>query len=100
MFPYILLILMVLWQCAVVGYTFSLAGNAADQAARAGAVGEDCGAAASRHVGSAWEVATSCGGDPVVSATVRLTVPVLAPGVFNLPLTITGKAAAVKEEVD
>ena len=34
--PLIILLLAVLWQCALIGYTFSLAGNAADVGARAG----------------------------------------------------------------
>ncbi|WP_328968782.1 TadE/TadG family type IV pilus assembly protein [Streptomyces sp. NBC_00239] len=101
MFPYILLILMVLWQCVVVGYTFSLAGNAADEAARAGAVGEDCAAAAGEHVGSAWGIEVSCPPDgQLVHATVALQVPVLSPSLFNLNLTITGEAAAVNERED
>ena len=38
--PLILLLLVALWQCALVGYTFVLAGNAADEGARAGAAAE------------------------------------------------------------
>ncbi|MER7398011.1 TadE/TadG family type IV pilus assembly protein, partial [Streptomyces sp. NPDC000151] len=37
MLPLILVTLVLLWQCALVGFTYTLAGNAADQAARAGA---------------------------------------------------------------
>ena len=33
-FPFIILIMLVLWECALIGYTFSLAGNAADVGAR------------------------------------------------------------------
>ncbi len=36
MTPAILVTLVVLWQLVLVGYTFTLAGNAADEAARAG----------------------------------------------------------------
>ena len=39
-FPLMLLVLVVLWQCALIGYTFSLAGNAADRGVRAGTVSE------------------------------------------------------------
>ncbi len=36
MTPTIIVTLVVLWQLVLVGYTFTLAGNAADEAARAG----------------------------------------------------------------
>ncbi|WP_331448102.1 TadE/TadG family type IV pilus assembly protein [Streptomyces xanthochromogenes] len=41
--PLILLLLVALWQCALVGYAFVLAGNAADEGARAGAAAENGG---------------------------------------------------------
>ena len=52
-----------LWQCVLYGYTYSLAGNAADEAARAAtaayAVSGDAAARArrraSRHLPGAWQ---------------------------------------------
>ncbi len=35
MFPLVLVVMALLWECALFGYTYSLAGNAADEAARA-----------------------------------------------------------------
>ncbi|MCT4355557.1 pilus assembly protein [Streptomyces sp. Je 1-79] len=100
MVPLILITLAVLWQCVLVGYTFTLAGNAADEAARAGAVGGDCQEAGRRHLGGAWsgaEVACPTSGD-MVQATVKLKVPVLIPGVVSFPFPVTGEAGAVKED--
>ncbi|MFE9258894.1 TadE/TadG family type IV pilus assembly protein [Streptomyces sp. NPDC006879] len=101
-FPLILLTLAVLWQCAMVGYAFSLAGNAADEGARAGTVGGDCVSAASRYLPSGWSAAPACGrnGADLYTATVRLRVPALFPGTgFDLPLTVTGKASAAYERI-
>ncbi|MFB7373332.1 TadE/TadG family type IV pilus assembly protein [Streptomyces sp. NPDC056222] len=103
MVPLILLTLVLLWQCVLVGYTFTLAGNAADEAARAGAVGGDCGEAGTRHLDGAWAsgASVSCapsGSGDMVTATVRLKVPVLFPGAISFPFTVTGEAGAVKEE--
>lgn len=100
MLPLILLTLVLLWQCVLIGYTYTLAGNAADEAARAGAVGDDCGEAARRHLDGAWAsgASVSCpesGG--LVRATVTLRVPVLFPGTVSFPFDVTGEAAAVWE---
>lgn len=100
MVPLIVLTLVLLWQCVLVGYTFTLAGNAADEAARAAAVGDDCGAAARRHLDGAWArgASASCGreGD-LVHAEVELQVPVLFPGAISFPFDVTGEAGAVWE---
>ncbi|MEE1927808.1 TadE/TadG family type IV pilus assembly protein [Streptomyces sp. TRM 70351] len=101
MVPLILLTLVLLWQFVLVGYTFTLAGNAADEAARAGAVGDDCAAAASADLPAAWRsgAAVGCGeSGGLVTATVTLTVPVLFPGAVSFPFDVTGDAAAVSEE--
>ncbi|MFD7322354.1 TadE/TadG family type IV pilus assembly protein [Streptomyces sp. NPDC059875] len=103
MVPLILLTLVLLWQCVLVGYTFTLAGNAADEAVRAGAVEGDCREAGMRHLEGAWaagaEVACAPEGG-MVHATVRLKVPVLFPGAVSFPFTVTGEAGAVREEED
>lgn len=100
MVPLILITLVLLWQCVLVGYTFTLAANAADEAARAGAVGGDCEAAGRRHLGGAWADAdVVCGGSgELFQATVKLQVPVLAPGAISFPFKVQGEAGAVREK--
>ncbi|MFF5281510.1 TadE/TadG family type IV pilus assembly protein [Streptomyces sp. NPDC013171] len=100
MVPLILLTLALLWQVVLVGYTYTLAGNAADEAARAYAVGDDCGEAARRHLDGAWasglkEPNCSEGGG-MVTAVVTIRVPVLFPGVGGL-FDVEAKAGAVSE---
>ncbi|GHA80802.1 MULTISPECIES: TadE family protein [Streptomyces] len=103
--PFIILLLVALWQCALIGYTFSLAGNAADVGARAGTGAEwgrseACAQAATEDLPGAWSSAAdvSCSTEPgLYRAEVRLKVPVLVPGVLDFPMTVTGDAAAVKE---
>lgn len=100
MVPVILITLALLWQVVLVGYTYTLAGNAADEAARAAAVGEDCGEAALRHLDGAWRsgASPSCStGGGMVTAVVKIRVPVLVPGLGEL-FPVQGKAAAVWEE--
>ncbi|WP_233581047.1 TadE/TadG family type IV pilus assembly protein [Streptomyces triticirhizae] len=102
-FPLVLLMMAVIWQCVLIGYTFSLAGNAADEAARAAAAargdpGGACASAAEEHVPSAWEITVDCPLEGEVrTARVGLKVPVLFPGAFDLPMTVTGTAGAVEE---
>jgi pilus assembly protein CpaE len=99
--PLILLVLLLVWQFVLLGYTFTLAGDAADRAARAVAVGEDPTAAAERDLPSAWAsgAAVSTGGSgDVVTAHVALRVPVLVPGFAAFPFTVDGDAGAAKEQ--
>ncbi|MFE6284807.1 TadE/TadG family type IV pilus assembly protein [Streptomyces sp. NPDC057877] len=105
MTPLIILTLVLLWQFVLVGYTFTLAGNAADEAARAGTAAEDrqaaCEAAAMEDLPGAWEGAASvsCGeSGGLVTADVRLEVPVLFPGAVGFPFQVDGHAGAVVEE--
>jgi hypothetical protein len=105
MTPLIILTLVLLWQAVLVGYTFTLAGNAADEAVRAGtavppgARQAACSAAGLKHLSAAWRgsAAVSCGGSGYVTADVRLHVPVLFPGLIDFPATVTGHAGAVEE---
>ncbi|WP_240138779.1 pilus assembly protein [Streptomyces sp. MUM 178J] len=106
MVPIILVTLAVLWQSALVGYTLVLAGNAADQAVRAGTVAEGgahaaCERAGGEHIPGAWSYDIDCGrqGD-VFTARADLRVPLLFPGAFNLPVTVPGRAAAATERRD
>lgn len=94
--PLILLLLVALWQCALVGYTFVLAGNAADEGARAGAAGGSCETAALHEVPSAFEGAALCQDGAMYRATVTLHIPILIPGVLN-GFPVDGTAAHVKE---
>ncbi|MEU6483217.1 pilus assembly protein [Streptomyces sp. NPDC046887] len=102
MVPIVLGTIALLWQTALVGYTFALAGNAADEAARAGAVSGAgaCQAAAARTVNGSWSASAACGesGD-LYTATVTMNMPVLFPG-FDVPVPVNGTAAVASEEVD
>ncbi|MEU0403904.1 TadE/TadG family type IV pilus assembly protein [Streptomyces sp. NPDC006197] len=101
MVPLILLTLALLWQVVLVGYTYTLAGNAADEAARACAVGDDGPAAAGRHIDGAWSASGGDCGDTsggMVHVQVQVQVPALVPGFGGL-FPVTAEAGAVLEEV-
>lgn len=101
MVPLILLLVAAVWECVLIGYAFSLAGNAADEAARAGAVKGDgaCAAAGVEHIGGAWAPEVECGraGD-VYQAKVTLGIPVLFPGLDFGEIHGKGGAAMEREE--
>ncbi|MEU8525006.1 TadE family protein [Streptomyces sp. NPDC048629] len=109
--PMMLAVLVILWQCALTGYTFALAGNAADKGVRAGTVSEmiwlppfgralACKKAAEEDLPGPWreDAYVNCGpeGD-LVTADVRLKVPLLFPGGPSTGLTIPVESAAVRE---
>lgn len=106
MVPIILVTMVVLWQAALVGYTFVLAGNAADKAVSAGTATEGernaaCESAGREDVPGAWEHSIGCYQDgDLVKAEANLEVPLLFPGGFNLPITVPGRAAAATERRD
>ncbi|MFH8471539.1 septum formation initiator [Streptomyces sp. NPDC018000] len=102
MTPLIILLAVVLWQCALIGYTFSLAGNAADQAAHQGAVTQgfrlrECQEAAKKDLPKAWRKSmkpSKCRhSSGMYKAEVRLQVPVLVPGVLDWPFPVKGNGA-------
>ncbi|MGW6465314.1 TadE family protein [Streptomyces rubiginosohelvolus] len=106
MTPFIILIMLVLWECALIGYTFSLAGNAADVGARKGsgaefAPGMACRQGALKDLPDAWSknAVVECGGtnNRLYEATVKLKVPVLVPGLFGLDTEIEGTAGSPRE---
>ncbi|MFD3519648.1 TadE/TadG family type IV pilus assembly protein [Streptomyces sp. NPDC058653] len=104
MVPIILITAVMLWQAALVGYTFSLAGNAADEAVRAATVAEAyemeaaCEEAGERRLPDAWESDINCYQDgELIEAEVNLDVPLLFPGSLSVPIEIPGRSAAVKE---
>ncbi|MDT9698833.1 pilus assembly protein [Streptomyces sp. P17] len=109
MTPLIILTLVLLWQCALLGYTFTLAGNAADEAVRAGTAADPgarqgaCRTAGLDKLPGAWEggaEVTCATGGGYVTAEVRLKVPVLFPGSIGFPFTVEGRAGAVEEATD
>ncbi|MGW2328812.1 AAA family ATPase [Streptomyces sp. NPDC001700] len=100
--PLALIVLAVVWQVVLVGYTYSLAGNAADKGARAGAAGGAgaCQSAAQDDIPGSWSAEVDCpgGGDGAVyRTTVKLTVPILFPGAADFPWMVTGSAGAADE---
>ncbi|MFI0940727.1 CpaE family protein [Streptomyces sp. NPDC021020] len=104
MTPIILVTLILVWQAVLAGYTFTLAGNAADEAARAAAVAADPRAAAQEAAESdlpgAWVDSMQVKATPedgTVSVTVTLKVPVLFPGAIDFPAKIHGHARIPRE---
>lgn len=105
MTPTIIVTLIALWQVVLVGYTFILAGNAADEAVRKATATEPgarqaaCEAAGLQHLSEAWRgsAEVTCGGSGYVTADVRLEVPILFPGTLSVPIPVSGHAGAVEE---
>ncbi|MFC9679951.1 TadE/TadG family type IV pilus assembly protein [Streptomyces sp. NPDC056948] len=105
MTPTIIVTLIALWQIVLVGYTYTLAGNAADEAVRAatatelGARDGACQAAGLKHLSDAWRsgAEVTCGGSGYVTADVKLEVPILFPGTLSVPFPVRGHAGAVEE---
>ncbi|MFE6038233.1 pilus assembly protein [Streptomyces sp. NPDC056452] len=98
--PLILITLALMWQGAVIGYTFMLAGNAADKAVTAATTANGSALLACREAGredlpSAWDANFNChsSGD-LMTSRVDVKVPLLFPGGFNTPMTLTGEASA------
>ncbi|GAA0327032.1 AAA family ATPase [Streptomyces turgidiscabies] len=107
MFPLLLVVMSILWQCVLYGYTYSLAGNAADEAARAataayaldpGGYEGACESAGGEHLPGAWNgAAINCGPQgEVMKATVSAQVPLFFPG-FDVNWTVNGEAGAALE---
>ncbi|WP_327254680.1 TadE/TadG family type IV pilus assembly protein [Streptomyces sp. NBC_01244] len=101
MLPFILLIVVAVWECVLIGYAYSLAGNAADEAARVGAVDGvgACQEAAAEHISEAWDMGTpNCYvSGKLFKAEVTLNLPVLLPG-LNLDIDIVGTGGSPNEE--
>ncbi|HBF85106.1 MAG TPA: TadE family protein [Streptomyces sp.] len=101
--PLILVTLALLWQAAVIGYAFTLAGNAADKAVSAATTTDGsrqaaCARAGREDLPGSWAADFSCSRDgDMVRAEVALKVPLLFPGAFNLPFTVPAEAAAAVE---
>ncbi|MEU4844957.1 TadE family protein [Streptomyces gilvosporeus] len=106
--PLIALVLILLWQFVLTGYTYSLAADSADRGARAATALDTggpgaCHAAALRDLPAAWRggTTTDCHTEAGLwKATVRIKVPVLFPGAASFPWTVSGSAGAAKEARD
>lgn len=106
MFPLILVTMAILWQAALYGYTYSLAGNAADEAARAataayavdGDVAGACQAAGAQNLPGAWnDTSIDCAPNgSIMQAEVEANVPLFFPG-FDAGWTVNGEAGAALE---
>jgi pilus assembly protein CpaE len=103
MTPVILITLLLIWQAVLAGYTFTLAGNAADEAARAAAVGADSNAAGLGDLPGAWRDAARVGApsraDGQVEVTVTLKMPLLVPGIGDF-VPISGHAKTLDETAE
>ncbi|MGW7494861.1 pilus assembly protein [Streptomyces luteogriseus] len=105
MTPTIIVTLIALWQVVLVGYTYTLAGNAADEAVRQGTAAEPgvrqgvCEQAGKDKLSDAWRSGAdvTCRGSGYVTADVALEVPVLFPGTLSFGFTVEGHAGAVEE---
>ncbi|MGY1497908.1 AAA family ATPase [Streptomyces sp. QTS52] len=107
MFPLLLVVMSILWQCVLYGYTYSLAGNAADEAARAATAAYAldptsyagaCESAGGENLPGAWNgAAISCAPEgEIMKATVSAQVPLFFPG-FDVNWTVNGEAGAALE---
>lgn len=101
MLPFILLIVVAVWQCVLIGYAYSLVGNAADEAARAGAVHgpEACEAAGLEHISGGWDnVRVDCTpSGNLYKAEVSMNLRVLFRG-FDIGVRITGNGGSLNEK--
>lgn len=106
MTPLIIVTLVLMWQFVLVGYTFTLAGNAADEAVRAGTAASPyereakCEQAGLDKLSDAWRgnATVDCTtANGYVKSSVSLKVPVLFPGSIAFPFTVHGNAGAVEE---
>ncbi|MFF8842687.1 TadE family protein [Streptomyces sp. NPDC015127] len=104
MLPLIAVVCVLLWQSALLGYTYIRAGNAADEGARQGAAdapdpGGRCKAAAEEDLGTWRPAQVDCGpaSGGMYEAEVTLKVPVLFPGFVDFPFDVKGHAGAVAE---
>ncbi len=107
MTPLIILTLVLLWQFVLVGYTWTLAGNAADEAVRQAAAAHPddrqkvCDEAGKDKLPNAWAGDAEVGcttANGYVRARVVLGVPVLFPGSIAFPFEVEGNAGAIEED--
>ena len=92
----IVTVILMLWQIALVGYTFVLADHAAREGARAAAVNEDAEDAALEDVPGAWREDTEVEAEDE-SVEVRMDVPVIVPG-LSAPFALRAREGVVDED--
>lgn len=94
--PLIVLGLLLVWQMTLIGFTFVLSGNAAQEGSRALAVGSDVQAAAADNLPPAWQdrLEVQQGDDWV---EVRLGFPIVFPR-WQTPPMVTSRMGTVVEE--
>lgn len=94
--PLLALTVLLVWQLALIGYTFVLSGNAAQEGSRALAVGSDVRAAAEANLPPAWQdrLEVEEGGSWV---EVRLGFPIVWPN-WQTPPLVTSRMGTVIEE--
>jgi pilus assembly protein CpaE len=95
MLPILIIILLGLWEIALVGYTDVLASNSAREASRAWAVGEPCRPPAEKPLPSAWRDDMKAVMRPD-GVTVTLKVPFVLPWVDS-PFKISDHKTTVRE---
>ena len=97
MLPVVALLVLLVWQVGLTGVSLALTGHAADEAARAAAVGEDVDRALDAvpsWFGQDMTVSTSGSGD---SVRVRTLLPILAPGFTNEAWSFSTDVGVVRE---
>ncbi|MFI9721716.1 pilus assembly protein [Streptomyces sp. NPDC052396] len=95
----VLVALAVVWQCVLVGYTYSLAGHAADRGARAQATGRDCRAAVRADLPADWPGRPRCEQDGASYKTVVvLKVPLMLPGHINWPWPVRSSYTVTRDD--
>ncbi len=101
--PIAIVVLLVIWQIVIVGATFVFAGHAARVGARALAVGDPVATAAQRDLPAGWQQGTtvSKGADVhgVQSVSVSVPVPLLLPGLVNLPSIQSSAHTVIEDEL-
>ncbi|MBV9413855.1 MAG: pilus assembly protein, partial [Solirubrobacterales bacterium] len=100
--PLLVLVLVLVWQVVLVGMTYVFASHAARAGARALAVSDPVDPAAVKDLPAAWRGGTVVSPSPddhgYRSVEVKVKLPVLIPGVLDLPVTIDSSAGTVIED--
>lgn len=96
--PVVLLVAVLAWQAALYGLSFVWVGHASNAAARALAVGADPAVAARDAVPASVADDLTVSPSPATATVhVRLAVPMVAPGVARLPVTVSAAKGVVRE---
>ena len=97
--PLLFIVVILLWQIVLVGMTFTFSGHAARAGARAFAVGDPVAPAATGKIPAAWRDGATVSQDQSQSSVeVGVKLPLLFPGLVDLPITVTTSAKTVIED--